>query len=126
MHSRRCSVVDSSREFGHESRVLTNVESSIPSQEFLPELRVLTHIRSSDPSREFRLDSKKHNKCLDLVFEILIRTVPNSWETWKTRSIPCALLRELRISELCSMMMQTILICIADMDITVAMCAIGF
>jgi hypothetical protein len=45
---------------------------------------------------------------------------------FRTRSIPRALLRELRISELCSMMMQTILICIADMDITVAMCAIGF
>jgi len=42
------------------------------------------------------------------------------------RSMPRALLHELRISGLCSMLMWTMLICLADVDITVVICASEF
>jgi hypothetical protein len=44
----------------------------------------------------------------------------------KTRSIPLALLQELRINGLCSTMIWTILICLAGVDTTVSYVLLDF
>jgi hypothetical protein len=80
MPSRRCSAIGSSdkrREFRPESEVLTRVRSSDPHREFQQTLGVPTRVVTSDST------SDRPNNCSDLAFEILIRTVPNLWETLK-------------------------------------------
>jgi hypothetical protein len=71
------------------------VRSSDPSRDFQEAWRNLLGCLGLSPRREFRQRSEvptvgssdRPNKklCSDLAFWISIRTVPNSWETWKIR-----------------------------------------
>jgi len=64
------------------SGVPTKVGSS-DCRQFRPKLGLPTQVRTSDWTSDIP-DRKSYS---DLAFWILIRTVPNSWETWKIRLV---------------------------------------
>jgi len=97
MPSERCLVVgssDPSRDF-RLSEVPTCVGTSGKSEEICPDVWGYPYVGSSNKSRKFLLsgvptqvrtsDIPNRKSCSDLAFWIPIRTVPNSWETWKIR-----------------------------------------
>ena len=97
MPSERCLVVgssDPSRDF-RLSEVLMCVGTSGKPEEICLGVWGYPYVRSSDKSQKFRLsgvptqvgtsDIPNRKSCSDLAFWILIRTVPNLWETWKIR-----------------------------------------
>ena len=101
MPSKRCLVVrssDPSRDF-RLSEVPTGVGTFGKPEEIFPGVWGYPYVRSSDKSQKFRLsgvptqvgtsdwtsDIPDRKSCSDLAFWIPIRTVPNSWKTWKIR-----------------------------------------
>ena len=101
MPSERCLVVgssDPSQDF-RLSEVPTCVGTSGKSEEICSGVWGYPYVGSSDKSQKFRLsgvptrvgtsdwtsDIPDRKSCSDLAFWIPIRTVPNSWETWKIR-----------------------------------------
>ena len=93
----RCLVVgssDPSRDF-RLSEVPMGVGTSGKPKEICSGVWGYPYVGSSDKSRKFRLpgvptqvrtsDIPNRKSCSDLAFWIPIRTVPNSWETWKIR-----------------------------------------
>ena len=97
MPSERCLIVgssDPSRDF-RLSKVPLGVGTSGKPKEICSGVWGYPYIGSSDKSKKFRLsgvltqvgtfDIPNRKSCSDLAFWIPIRTVPNSWETWKIR-----------------------------------------
>ena len=79
MPSERCLVVGTSdcQEFWRVSGLLGSLKKSARVSRVIPTSGVLTQVGTSDiPNRK---------SCSDLAFWIPIRTVPNSWKTWKIR-----------------------------------------